>query len=85
MNCVFRGRVIDVWKGNNPKYPDTSVTFTDVKEKGQVKLSIPDTVASAIVMDGLYDLNVTVRVSNNKVMGQVLHMEAGDVKRVKGE
>jgi len=83
MQCKFQGRVIDMWKGTNPKYPDTRVTFTDTKDKGQVKLNVPPALADRIVMDGLYVIDGVVVARSSNVMGQVLSFIDGKIDPVK--
>jgi len=83
MQIKFKGRVIDSWKGTNPKYPDTRVTFTDVEQKGQIKLNVPPSLADKILMDGLYQIDASIAARSSNVMGQVLSFVDGKIEPVK--
>jgi hypothetical protein len=83
MNVKFVGRVIDMWKGNNPQYPDTRVTFTDVEQKGQVKLNVPPSLVDHVVMDGKYALDVVCTARSSNVMGQILSIVSGKIEPLK--
>lgn len=61
MKISFKGRVIDTYASQDAKYPNLSVTLTDVDQgSGQVKLRVPPQLAKVIRLDGLYQIDGAV-------------------------